>query len=117
MPTGQKVKAELHRMGEHDLADGKVGFALMKTIEEHFIDSMPADIAAMAIRNTSADLLDLKICKNACRCIATSVLVGRHRSRLRILGKRLFDDLKRWRFPEHANRATRERSGAAGLVA
>ena len=35
----------------------------MKTIEEHFIDSMPADIAAMAIRNTSADLLDLKICK------------------------------------------------------
>lgn len=24
----QKVKAELHRMGEHDLAEGKVGFAL-----------------------------------------------------------------------------------------
>lgn len=24
----QKVKAELHRMGEHDLAEGKIGFAL-----------------------------------------------------------------------------------------
>jgi len=35
----------------------------MKSIEEHFIDSMPADIAAMAIRNTPDDLLDLKICK------------------------------------------------------
>jgi hypothetical protein len=35
----------------------------VKSIEEHFIDSMPADIAAMAIRNTSEDLLDLKICK------------------------------------------------------
>ena len=35
----------------------------MKTIEEHLIDSMPADIAAMAIRNTSENILDLKICK------------------------------------------------------
>jgi len=35
----------------------------MKTIEEHFEDSMPADIAAMAIRNTDQDLLRLSICK------------------------------------------------------
>lgn len=35
----------------------------MKTIEEHFYDSMPADIAAMAIRNTSENILGLKICK------------------------------------------------------
>ena len=34
-----------------------------KTIEQHLIDSMPADIAAMAIRNTSENILDLKICK------------------------------------------------------
>lgn len=32
----------------------------MKTIEEHFIDSMPADIAAMAIANTEDSLLELK---------------------------------------------------------
>lgn len=35
----------------------------MKTFEEQFIDSMPADIAAMAIRNTAEDILNLKICK------------------------------------------------------
>jgi hypothetical protein len=35
----------------------------MKTFEEHFIESMPADIAAMAIRNTAEDILNLKICK------------------------------------------------------
>ena len=34
-----------------------------KTIEEHFYDSMPADIAAMAIRNTDEDLLHMSICK------------------------------------------------------
>ena len=34
-----------------------------KTIEEHFIHSMPADIAAMAIRNTDEDLLHMSICK------------------------------------------------------
>lgn len=33
----------------------------MKTIRDHFQDSMPADIAAMAIRNTDEDLIDLKI--------------------------------------------------------
>lgn len=32
----------------------------MKTIEEHFIDSMPADIAAMAIRNTDESLLNIE---------------------------------------------------------
>jgi len=32
----------------------------MKSIEEHFIDSMPADIAAMAIANTEDSLLELK---------------------------------------------------------
>ena len=35
----------------------------MKTIEEHFIDSMPADIAAMAIRNTDEDLLHMSLCQ------------------------------------------------------
>jgi hypothetical protein len=35
----------------------------MKTIEEHFYDSMPADIAAMAIRNTDEDLLHMSICQ------------------------------------------------------
>jgi len=35
----------------------------MKSIEEHFIDSMPADIAAMAIRNTDEDLLHMSLCK------------------------------------------------------
>ena len=35
----------------------------MKTIEEHFIDSMPADIAAMAIRNTDEGLLHMSICQ------------------------------------------------------
>ena len=34
-----------------------------KTIEQHFYDSMPADIAAMAIRNTDEDLLHMSICK------------------------------------------------------
>ena len=34
-----------------------------KTIEEHFYDSMPADIAAMAIRNTDEDLLHMSICQ------------------------------------------------------
>ena len=34
-----------------------------KTIEEHFYDSMTADIAAMAIRNTDEDLLHMSICK------------------------------------------------------
>jgi len=34
-----------------------------KTIEEHFYDSMPADIAAMAIRNTNEDLLHMSICQ------------------------------------------------------
>ena len=35
----------------------------MKTLEEHFYDSMPADIAAMAIRNTDEDLLHMSICQ------------------------------------------------------
>ena len=35
----------------------------MKTIEQHFYDSMPADIAAMAIRNTDEDLLHMSICQ------------------------------------------------------
>jgi len=35
----------------------------MKTIEEHFYDSMPADIAAMAIRNTDEGLLHMSICQ------------------------------------------------------
>jgi hypothetical protein len=35
----------------------------MKTIEQHFEDSMPADIAAMAIRNTDEDLLHMSICQ------------------------------------------------------
>jgi len=34
-----------------------------KTIEQHFYDSMPADIAAMAIRNTDEDLLHMSICQ------------------------------------------------------
>ena len=34
-----------------------------KTIEQHFYDSMPADIAAMAIRNTDEDLLHMNICQ------------------------------------------------------
>ena len=34
-----------------------------KTLEEHFYDSMPADIAAMAIRNTDEDLLHMNICQ------------------------------------------------------
>ena len=34
-----------------------------KTIEQHFYDSMPADIAAMAIRNTAEDLLHMNICQ------------------------------------------------------
>ena len=34
-----------------------------KTIEEHFYDSMPADIAAMAIRNTDEGLLHMSICQ------------------------------------------------------
>jgi hypothetical protein len=34
-----------------------------KTIKEHFLDSMPADIAAMAIRNTDEDLLYMSICQ------------------------------------------------------
>ena len=32
-----------------------------KTLEEIFIDSMPADIAAMAIRNTDESLLNIEI--------------------------------------------------------
>lgn len=35
----------------------------MKTIEEHFYDSMPAPIAAIAIRNTDEDLLHMSICQ------------------------------------------------------
>ena len=34
-----------------------------KTIEQHFYDSMPADIAAMAIRNTDEDFLHMSICQ------------------------------------------------------
>ena len=34
-----------------------------KTIEEHFYDSMPADIAAIAIRNTDENLLHMSICQ------------------------------------------------------
>jgi len=34
-----------------------------KTIEQHFYDSMPADIAAMAIRNTDEGLLHMSICQ------------------------------------------------------
>jgi hypothetical protein len=34
-----------------------------KTIEQHFYDSMPAPIAAIAIRNTDEDLLHMSICK------------------------------------------------------
>jgi len=34
-----------------------------KTIEEHFYDSMPADIAAIAIRNTDENLLHMSICR------------------------------------------------------
>lgn len=34
-----------------------------KTIEQHFYDSMPAPIAAIAIRNTDEDLLHMSICQ------------------------------------------------------
>jgi hypothetical protein len=44
----------------------------MKTIEEHFIDSMPADIAAMAIRNTDEDLLRLNICQTPAAALQKS---------------------------------------------
>ena len=43
-----------------------------KTIEEHFIDSMPADIAAMAIRNTDEDLLHMSICKTPAAALQKS---------------------------------------------
>jgi len=34
----------------------------MKTIQDYFEDSLPADIAAMAIRNTDESALNAKIC-------------------------------------------------------
>lgn len=43
-----------------------------KTIEEHFIHSMPADIAAMAIRNTDEDLLHMSICKTPAAALQKS---------------------------------------------
>ena len=43
-----------------------------KTIEEHFIHSMPADIAAMAIRNTDEDLLHMSICQTPAAALQKS---------------------------------------------
>ena len=43
-----------------------------KTIEQHFYDSMPADIAAMAIRNTDEDLLHMSICKTPAAALQKS---------------------------------------------